>query len=141
MLKIKIGEVARPSVKFIPGVTEWRSKASQEVEPKSVIVDDKTEKWKTDQQIVSEATECAKAWLGHPANKMQLASLQAAYDSDGDGVTSRSEFKKLLAAAGSKADADVLFNQLDADGSGYLTDAEIKDLGQDRTGKATRRGL
>ena len=40
----------------------------------------------------------------------------------------------------SGADAEALFNAMDADGDGVLTEAEIKALGQDATGKAGRRG-
>ena len=70
---------------------------------------------------------------------MQLQHFKKMYDADGDGLTDRTEFAKLLAATGSTADANVLFDQLDTDKSGALTDAEIKALGQDQTGAAARR--
>ena len=78
--------------------------------------------------------------MSHPANKMQLPSLQKAADTDGDGLVDKSEFKELLKAAGSGSDANLLFDQMDVDGDGVLTEAEIKALGQDRDGRAKNRG-
>jgi hypothetical protein len=89
--------------------------------------------------IKYDGSDTAKAWLKHPANQIQLVSLQGAYDFDGDGVTSKDEFRKLFKATGSNANADLIFDQLDTDRSGFLTQAEIKALGQDRTGKGARR--
>jgi hypothetical protein len=88
--------------------------------------------------IKYDGSDTAKAWLKHPANQIQLVSLQGAYDFDGDGVTSKDEFRKLFKATGSNANADLIFDQLDTDRSGFLTQAEIKALGQDRTGKGAR---
>ena len=42
--------------------------------------------WKTTEKIVADANNTAQAWLNHPANKMQLPSLQKAHDEDGDGL-------------------------------------------------------
>ena len=88
--------------------------------------------------IVADADETAKAWLSHPANKMQLKSLQKEFDEDGDGVTSKAEFKKLLAAVGSGTDSNILFDTMDADGDGFLTEAEIKALGQDKQNRGRK---
>ena len=93
----------------------------------------------TVEAIKYDGSGTAKAWLKHPANQIQLISLQDAYDFDGDGVTSKDEFRKLFKATGSNADADLIFDQLDTDRSGFLSQAEIKALGQDRTGKGARR--
>ena len=79
--------------------------------------------------IKYDGSDTAKAWLKHPANQIQLVSLQGAYDFDGDGVTSKDEFRKLFKATGSNANADLIFDQLDTDRSGFLTQAEIKALG------------
>ena len=96
--------------------------------------------WTTGPAVVGsptkdEADYVAKAWLSHPANKLQLTSLQAQFDTDGDGKTSKEEFRMLLKAAGSGSNADILFDQMDADGDGILTEAEIKALGQGRSGR------
>ena len=136
-LNIKIGECARPNTykpaKPVP-VPKTHSQAwqikSQVPEPT----------WATDNAIADEATSVAQAWLSHPANKMQLPSLQKMHDLDGDGLTNRAEFEALLKAAGSGSNANLLFDQMDADGDGVLTEAEIKALGQDRDGRARNRG-
>ena len=79
--------------------------------------------------IHAAASTVAREWLKHPANKLQLTALQAQFDVDGDGIEQH-EFKDLLRAAGSKADADLLFEQIDADGDGKLSKDEIKALGR-----------
>ena len=96
----------------------------------------KTSPWSNNDTLVADATSTAAAWLKHPANKMQLPSIQKEYDADGDGVTNKSEFQVLLKAVGSNADASILFDAMDADGDGFLSEAEIKALGQDRDGRA-----
>ena len=134
---IKIGECARPNTYKpkvpVPDPTNhaeaWQIKS---LVPKP--------EWKTDAIISEDATDTAKAWMSHPANKMQLPSLQKAADTDGDGLVDKSEFKELLKAAGSGSDANLLFDQMDVDGDGVLTEAEIKALGQDRDGRAKNRG-
>ena len=66
--------------------------------------------WATDDAVAEDsATGTAQAWLSHPANKMQLPSLQKMVDTDGDGVTNRTEFAALLKAAGSGSNANLLF--------------------------------
>jgi hypothetical protein len=137
-LNIKIGEVARPNTfkpsKPVPNPTNhfdaWTLKSKA---PEPVLV--------TQSTIANDAASTAQAWLSHPANHMQLESLRKAHDYDNDGVTSRAEFQNLLRAAGSKADANLIFDQIDKDGDGFLTEAEIKALGQDRDGRAFNRGL
>lgn len=96
--------------------------------------------WKTTEKIVADANNTAQAWLNHPANKMQLPSLQKAHDEDGDGLIDASEFKSLLTAAGAGqgVNASILFDQMDSDGDGVLTEDEIKALGQDARGTARR---
>jgi hypothetical protein len=138
MLNIKIGEASRPSTfkvkQPLPQATtmeeSWviKSQVPQHV-------------WQTPLTTANNATDTAKAWLKHPANKMQLKSLRDEHDTDGDGVTNREEFKSLLRAAGSTADANLLFDKMDRDGDGILTEDEIKALGQDRMGLAGRRGM
>ena len=96
--------------------------------------------WSNRHTAAFEATNVAQAWMAHPANKMQLKSFQAAHDTDGDGLIDADEFKKLLAAAGSRSNAEALFNAMDKDGDGVLTADEIKALGQDSDGRAGRRG-
>lgn len=144
IIKLKIGEAARPNSMTDQSLLEpggppiprppdyeaaWtlKSKAPAHV-------------WKTPGTAVDDANATAAAWMAHPANKMQLPSLQKMHDADGDGLTNKEEFKALLQAAGSFADAAILFDQMDADGDGVLTEAEIKALGQDRDGRAGNRG-
>ena len=79
--------------------------------------------------------------MRNPANKMQLPSIQNECDADGDGLTDKAEFEEMLRAAGSNADSKLLFAQMDKDGDGVLTEAEIKALGQDCSGMAKNRGL
>ena len=65
----------------------------------------------------------------------ERAALLRQSDIDGDGKTSKEEFRMLLKAAGSGSNADILFDQMDADGDGILTEAEIKALGQGKAGR------
>jgi len=134
----KIGEVARPStyqvsVPLPEPVThedswQWKARATAPFE--SV----------TNATIARAATGTAAAWLAHPSNKMQLPSLHKEHDADGDGVVSSDEFTSLLKAAGSSSNANALFAAMDVDGDGFLTEAEIKALGQGATGRtATAR--
>lgn len=85
-----------------------------------------------------DADSTAQAWMKHPANKMQVTRLL--YDADGDGVTSRTEFKSMLAAAGSSLDSNLVFDRMDRDGDGFLSEAEINAIGQDASGIARNRG-
>ena len=134
-LNIKVGEVARPSTykapKPVPAPTThgeaWVLKQLESKAPQPP--------WERENSFVEDATATAQAWLSHPANKMQLPSLQKLADTDGDGVTSRAEFKNLLRAAGSNADDAVLFSAMDADGDGVLSEAEIKALGHGKSGR------
>ena len=136
IVDLKIGEVPRPS--------------SHEKPPRPIVRPaDHESLWVLKSQapapnwsntVAQDAVSTAQEWAKHPANKMQLPSVQAAIDADGDGVTSRSEFKNLLQAVGSSANANALFDAIDVDGDGVLSEEEIKALGQDRDGKAKRRG-
>ena len=136
-LNIKIGEVARPSTYKLSKPIPTPKTHAQSWQIKSQVPEPT---WATDNAIAEEATSVAQAWLSHPANKMQLPSLQKMHDVDGDGLTNRDEFKELLKAVGQGGDSDLLFSQMDADGDGVLTEAEIKALGQDRDGRARNRG-
>ena len=85
----------------------------------------------TEQTAAADAQLAANMWLKHPAYKMTLVSTQAGADADNDGLIDKEEFKALLSAAGYKGgSAQALFAQIDADGDGKLTDAEIKLLSQ-----------
>ena len=137
IIDLKIGEVPRPStfqkqprpmVRPADHEQLWVLK-SQAPAPN----------W-SNSRVAQDAVTIAQEWVKHPANKMQLPSVRAAIDADGDGVTSRSEFKNLLQAVGSSANVNALFDAMDADGDGVLSEEEIKALGQDRDGKAKRRG-
>ena len=106
-LNIKIGEAPRPSTykgpaKPIP-VAKTHAQAWQIKSQVPIPV------WATDDAVAEDATGTAQAWLSHPANKMQLPSLQKMVDTDGDGVTNRTEFAALLKAAGSGSNANLLF--------------------------------
>lgn len=136
MREIKIGEVARPSTYKLPKAVPKPTSNEEAWAIKSQLP---KHTWLSPQTTSDLATSTAQAWLSHPANKMQLPSLQKAADTDGDGVISVNEFKTLLKSAGSGTDADLLFASMDADGDGVLTEAEIKALGQDSTGKAANR--
>ena len=133
-LNIKIGEAPRPSTYQLPAPKKTPVTHEEAWQMKSQFA----KAWFPDSS--DDANDTAKAWLSHPANKMQLPGLQKAHDADGDGVTNRSEFESLLKAAGSAANADRLFNAMDADGDGFLSEAEIKALGQDASGRARNRG-
>ena len=82
----------------------------------------------TRETISADAKQCAEFWLNSPANKMQLKSLQDFYDLDGNNLIDREEWRLLLRAAGSKANAEALFNKLDKDKDGLLDEEEIKAL-------------
>ena len=89
----------------------------------------------TAETINDEARLAAKLWIRHPAYKMTLASSQKGADADGDGVIDQQEFRDLLAQSGYKGtNVNNIFAEIDADGDGKLTEAEIKLLSQ---GKAT----
>ena len=131
---LKIGERLRPNTFTVkpPHPTPcsheeyWKSKSQfPEIE------------WKTAETIVADANSTAQAWLKHPANAMQLPSLQKAHDEDGDGLIDANEFKSLLTAAGAGTgvNASILFDQMDSDGDGVLTEEEIKALGQDASAR------
>jgi len=133
---LKIGERNRPNTFTVKPPVPTPTNHEQAWHQKSQFPDIS---WITKEAIVEDANTTAQAWLGHPANKMQLPSLQKAHDEDGDGVTNRDEFKNLLkAAGGGGADANILFEQMDADGDGFLTEEETKALGQDAQRKARR---
>ena len=135
---IKIGEAARPSTYKkpvrLPDPTTHDEAWVQKSSPWMM----KSNPWVTEDTVDGLANDTASAWLKHPANKLQLPSLQKAHDLDGDGVTNEEEFKSMLKAAGANVDSTVLFAAMDVDGDGVLTDAEIKALGQDRDGRAAR---
>ena len=57
--------------------------------------------------------------------KAILAKLKTS-DLDGDGVFDREEFKNLLQELGETDEANLLFDQLDVDKSGFLEKNEIK---------------
>ena len=85
--------------------------------------------------VEADAHVTSQMWLKHPAYKMTLASVQQGADADNDGLINAQEFRDLLDASGyTGAGAAALFSQIDADGDGQLTEAEIKMLSQ---GKAT----
>lgn len=137
-LNIKIGECPRPSTYKLP--TKVPDPTNYE---EAWVIKSKAPNpvWANAETAYDEATQIAAAWLKHPANKMQLTSLQKEHDLDNDGRHDRSEFKTLLKAAGSSADANLVFDQMDKDGDGFLSEDEIKALGQDSDGRAQRRGL
>ena len=87
---------------------------------------------KVTQATAEEDARCAKnMWLRHPANKMTLAAVQKDVDANNDGLIDQDEFRSLLGVAGyTGGNADALFSQIDADGDGKLTEAEIKILSQ-----------
>ena len=92
------------------------------------IADTNTVPFLASPNVVSQdASKTAALWLANPANKMQLPSMQQAFDVDGGGI-SMDEWRGLLKAAGSSASAEALFAQMDKDGDGQLTEAEIKTL-------------
>lgn len=85
----------------------------------------------TSDSVEADAKLAAKMWINAPVNKMTLASVQKGIDSNADGLIDQDEFKALLAAAGYKGGAaNAIFAQMDADGDGTLTEAEIKVLSQ-----------
>ena len=133
---IKVGEAPRPSTYVKPKPPPPNPKDHDEAWRQKSLVPDP--EWVTETAIDDFATATAKAWMSHPANKMQLGSFQKEYDADGDGVTNAEEFKALLKGVGSNADAAILFAAMDSDGDGVLTDAEIKALGQDPTNRARK---
>ena len=137
LVNLKVGEVVRPNTyvkkRYVPPPTNHQD-AWFDKHPVAGY------HWSSTELAVEEAGGIAKAWLKHPANKLQLPSLQKEHDTDGDGVTNREEFAHLLKAAGASANADILFTAMDTDGDGVLTAEEIKALGQDRDGRAANRG-
>jgi hypothetical protein len=81
--------------------------------------------------VQADAALAAKMWLKHPSYKMTLAATQQGVDVNNDGLIDKDEFKELLAASGYRgAAAAELFRQMDKDGDGTLTEAEIKLLSQ-----------
>ena len=87
----------------------------------------------TPEVVAHHAAVTASMWIKHPAYKMTLASVQQGVDANNDGLIDTEEFKALLEAAGYKGGgAAALFAQIDADGDGTLTEAEIKLLSQDQ---------
>ena len=60
--------------------------------------------------------------------QVQLLHLQELHDVDGNQLLDREEWRLLLEAGGSKANAEALFNKLDKDKSGMLDQEEIKEL-------------
>ena len=79
----------------------------------------------------ADAALAAKMWRKHPSYKMTLAATQQGVDVNNDGLIDKDEFKELLAASGYRgAAAAELFRQMDKDGDGTLTEAEIKLLSQ-----------
>ena len=131
---IKVGEDARLNTYVKPKPVPEPKNHDQSWQQKSGIMP-----WWGDS--TEEANNVSAAWLKHPANRLQLPGLQKAHDTDGDGLIDTEEFKSLLKAAGSSADASILFEAMDADGDdGVLTEAEIKALGQDRDGRSKIRG-
>ena len=68
---------------------------------------------------------------------MKILDLFRDWDEDGDGLVSKREFRKALAALGADAprsEVDVLFDSLDEDGSGYLTFDEFKRITRTKLG-------
>lgn len=85
----------------------------------------------TKEKIEADAKLTADMWIRAPPNKMTLASVQTGVDANNDGLIDTDEFKQLLQASGYKGgNADAIFAQIDADGDGTLTEAEIKLLSQ-----------
>ena len=139
----KIGSVPRPSTYKKPAPAPPVTNHEGHWNVKAIITNPLDNlAWVTDDTIVDNASSTAAAWMKHPANKMQLPSLQKHHDTDGDGLIDKDEFKTLLADAGAAgADASALFNAMDVDGDGVLTEAEIKALGQDRDNRSKIRTL
>ena len=132
----KVGEAPRPSTYKGPPQPEPNPTTNEQ----AWLIKSKVASpgWVNSDTILEDSTSTAQAWLKHPANKMQLKSFQKAHDTDGDGLIDASEFKQLLKAAGSSANADVMLAAMDADGDGVLDAEEIKALGQ---GQAVLRGV
>jgi hypothetical protein len=133
----KIGEAIRPSTfkipERVPDATQHEELFRQKMPGTPMLL--------SEEMIMDEASATAKAWLKHPANKMQLSSFKKEHDTDGDGLISQNEFSSLLKAAGSNSsgtDAAALFNFMDKDGDGTLDEAELKALGQDQHGLGKR---
>ena len=85
----------------------------------------------TSDVVQADAEQTAKIWMRATQNKMTLSSVRKGADANNDGLIDASEFKALMAASGYKGSAqDRLFAQIDQDGDGVLTEAEIKLLSQ-----------
>ena len=85
----------------------------------------------TPEKVKADAEQTARIWSRCTQNKMTLSGVQQGIDANNDGLIDASEFKELLAVAGYKGTAqEKLFAQMDADGDGVLTEAEIKVLQQ-----------
>ena len=91
----------------------------------------------TPADVAEEGRITAKMWNSHPGYRMTLPSVQAAFDTDGDGIE-KHEFAAMLKAAGSNANAEALWARMD-DGDGVLTSAEIKSLVQGGRKRPGRR--
>ena len=58
--------------------------------------------------VGQDAAGCSKMWLRNPANIMALKHVREQFDEDQNGTISRGEFRRLLAATGSKASPEQL---------------------------------
>ena len=104
-----------------------------------------------DQWVLNQGARTAQQFLDSSVNHMRSGTVAkmtdkkfiAGADADGGGTIDRSEFDGLMQSAGAEnsEDAFALFNMMDKDGDGFLSEDEIKALGQDSDGRAQRRGL
>ena len=92
-----------------------------------------------DQWVLDQAARTAQQHLASAVNHMASGTVRnmtdkkfiSAADADGGGTIDRSEFDQLMVAAGGEEHARhamALFNMMDKDGDGELTEDEMKQL-------------
>eukprot|EP00325_Prymnesiales_sp_UTEX-LB-985_P028017 CAMPEP_0174728578 /NCGR_PEP_ID=MMETSP1094-20130205/51969_1 /TAXON_ID=156173 /ORGANISM="Chrysochromulina brevifilum, Strain UTEX LB 985" /LENGTH=115 /DNA_ID=CAMNT_0015930529 /DNA_START=25 /DNA_END=372 /DNA_ORIENTATION=+ len=92
--------------------------------------------------ISTDAKIAAGMWLNHPAYTMTLSASRQAADTNQDGMIDRQEFRSLMQNSGYKgSSADVIFQSIDKDGDGKLTESEIRYLSQGQRMLAQGRRL
>ena len=83
----KIGEAYRPST-YAPPVRKVGPTTSEANEQMQWLWNESKPEpyWTSPANTAADASDTAKAWLAHPANKMQVLTKFGAVDDDGDGV-------------------------------------------------------